>query len=243
MLESVFDNSQIKSLISTIESAFSSTQTEVDSNDPQKTIRSQAGKIYAARNLHELIDDFDETWQRPELTSFVSEVLGADFGLVRALYFDKHPERTWSLPWHRDMTIVVKRNDLPSSEFIKPTNKAGIPHVEAPVRLLEKMLTLRVHLDPITSDNGPLIVKPKSHQIDEKDFDADRVITSNAGDVFIMRPLLLHSSPSSKAGIKAHRRIIHLEFATEKELWDEFEWRTFVPIPEASISVVHRDNG
>lgn len=228
MLDGVFDSKQVQSLISRIETAFSSTLAD-SLSDSQKTIRSQFGKVYAARNLHELIDDFGDTWRRPEIIGLVGEVLGADFGLVRALFFDKHPDRTWSLPWHRDMTIVVERNDLPSSDFIKPTTKAGIPHVEAPVQLLEKMLTLRVHLDPITSENGPLIVKPKSHRIDETDFEKDRMVTSNAGDVFVMRPLLFHSSPSSKSGTTAHRRIIHLEFAAEEKLWDGFRWRTFVP--------------
>lgn len=232
ILPAVFGTQEIDALISKIESAFSISENHSESSDAQEWIRDQNGRIYAARNIHELIEDFDEIWQRPELTDFIRLILGAGFGLVRALYFDKHPERTWSLPWHRDMTIAVKENDLPSDDFVKPTFKAGIPHIEAPIQLLEKMLTLRIHLDAVTVNNGPLIVKPNSHLIGEMEFDDDQVITSNAGDVFVMRPLLFHSSPSSKAGAKAHRRVIHLEFSGQKDLWDQFKWRTFVPCPQ-----------
>jgi hypothetical protein len=41
--------------------------------------------------------------------------------------------------------------------------KVGVPHVEAPEWLLEKMLTMRLHLDDMTEENGPLKVLPGSH--------------------------------------------------------------------------------
>src|SRR5699024_10016906 len=97
------------------------------------------------------------------LASALTAILGPNFGLVRVLFFDKPPERTWSLPWHKDLTIAVRRNDLPSKRFTKPTVKAGIPHVEAPLEILDRMLTARVHLDPATADNGALKVAPGSH--------------------------------------------------------------------------------
>jgi hypothetical protein len=89
----------------------------------------------------------------------LQEVLGKSGGLVRALYFDKPPDRTWSLPWHKDRTIAVEDNSLQSDYFSRPTNKDGVPHVVAFDEVLQRMLTLRIHLDDVDDDNGPLRVK------------------------------------------------------------------------------------
>ena len=76
----------------------------------------------------------------------LAEVLGEECGLVRGLYFDKPPDQSWSLPWHRDQTIAVADNRLPTTYFRNPTKKEGVLHVEAPRELLQQMLTLRIHL-------------------------------------------------------------------------------------------------
>src|SRR5262249_56828349 len=103
-------------------------------------------------------------WRQPPLPDLLQAVLGPDFGLVRVLFFDKPPGQSWALPWHKDLTIAVRDNRLPSTHFGKPTRKAGVPHVEAPREVLEAMLTLRVHLDDVSEENGPLQVLPGSHR-------------------------------------------------------------------------------
>lgn len=228
-LPAVFGKQETDALISKFESAFSSTDKKAESSDPKDWTRDQNGKVCSANRVHEFIKDFNEIWQRPELTDFIRLILGSSFGLVQADYFDKHPERTRSIPWHRDMTITVKENDLPSADFVKPTFQAGAHQIEAPLELLEKMLTLRIYLDPPTVDDGALAVKPNTHLVGEMEFDDDQVITSNVGDAFVMRPLLFRSTRSSKAATNTYRRGIHLKFAGQEDLWDKFEWRTFVP--------------
>ena len=166
----------------------------------------------------------------PALSSLLSETLGSNFGLVRGLYFDKHPDRTWSLPWHKDLTIAVKDNSLASTQFTKPTNKSGVAHVEAPVQVLESMLTLRIHLDKVTEENGPLEVAVGSHA-NGKQPDANhkaQKILVNAGDVLAMRPMLSHTSGSSDAKTRMHRRILHLEFAANEILADGYQWHQFL---------------
>jgi len=90
-------------------------------------------------------------------------VLGPSAGVVRGLYFDKPPGRSWALPWHKDVSLAV-REHRPSAHFTKPTTKAGVPHVIAPQALLDRMLTVRFHLDAMTETNGPLRVIPGSHR-------------------------------------------------------------------------------
>ncbi len=154
-------------------------------------------------------------------------VLGPRFGLVRVLFFDKPPEQTWALPWHRDLTIAVCNNRLPSTCFRKPTCKAGVPHIQAPRAILEAMLTLRVHLDEVTAENGPLRVVPGSH-VDGCEQRAPATILAGAGDVLAMRPLLLHSSNRSHPETRRHRRVLHLEFAASPELPGGFAWHEFI---------------
>ena len=90
------------------------------------------------------------------------------------LYFDKPPGESWALPWHKDLAIAVRDNRLPSDHFARPTTKYGVPHVEAPAWLLERMLTARLHLDEVTDENGPLRVLPGSHR-DGKESGSGRV--------------------------------------------------------------------
>jgi hypothetical protein len=193
-------------------------------------IRNEDGDIYAARNLHEFWAGLATLWRRSALPAMVRARLGEDSGLVRALYFDKIPGNSWALPWHKDLTICVQDNTLPTTVFRAPTRKAGRPHVEAPVSVLEGMLTARIHLDPVNDDNGPLRVIAGSHR-SGKELRLDHaeivVIHAQIGDVLLMRPLLTHSSNRSKESVHSHRRILHLEFASSPELPEGYRWNHY----------------
>lgn len=191
------------------------------------TLRAAEGTIFAARNILELWPSARDVWRKPPLPQMLQNALGSEFGLVRALYFDKPPDRTWGLPWHKDLTIAVQENRLPSELFRKPTTKAGVPHVQAPVALLDNMLTLRIHLDDVTPENGPLQVIPGSHHGEGQA--APVSILVSRGDVLLMRPLLDHRSPCSQEGTTMHRRLLHLEFAGWPKLPDGYAWHDFVP--------------
>ena len=180
------------------------------------------------RNLVRLWPDVIDLVRKPILLDVLRQALGPEAGLVRGLYFDKPPGHSWSLPWHRDMTIAVKRHGS-LGRFNRPTVKAGVPHVEAPQELLTGMLTLRIHLDPMIDANGPLRVLPRSH-VEENPQSDPVLIHCAAGDVWLMRPLLSHSSAAGEEGYPGHRRIVHLEFAPSEELADGYEWHDFISI-------------
>ncbi len=190
------------------------------------TLRAEEGAVYGARNVLELWPAARDVWRQEPLPELLRAVLGPEYGLVRTLYFDKPPDRSWALPWHKDLTIAVRDNRLPSKHFRKPTTKAGVPHVQAPRDLLENMLTLRIHLDDVTDENGPLQVIPGSHRSDPTA--AAVSIFVRRGDVLLMRPLLDHRSPSSHEGTTMHRRLLHLEFAGWPRLPDGYAWHDFV---------------
>lgn len=210
-------------------------QCEVAFQVDQKKTRtsSSRGHIYAARNLIDASDLFRTFWKVGFLRPFLLEHLGDSAGLVRVLFFDKPPDRTWALPWHKDTAIAVKSHGVDSQHFSRPTVKAGIPHLIASDDILRSMLTLRVHLDEVTDENGPLRVIPKSHRSSECEGDGTSQacdILAQRGEILAMRPLITHGSGPSKEGTKRHRRILHLEFSAVENLPDGYQWHDFVSI-------------
>ena len=155
----------------------------------------------------------------PTLLDLVRPHLPAPPVPTRAIYFDKSPDTNWLVPWHQDLTIALREPaEVPG--FGPWSTKDGIPHVQPPVALLEQMLTVRLHLDPADASNGALRVLPGSHrsgrldpsQIQEwRERQPEFLCTASAGDVLLMRPLLLHASARSTAD--RHRRILHIEYA------------------------------
>ena len=199
----------------------------------EPAILGPAGGIYAARNVLSLWPAAADVWRAP-LQQPLREILGPGFGLVRALYFDKPPDQTWALPWHKDLTIAVRAHRPPGTRFAKPTVKAGVPHVEAPVEVLQAMLTARIHLDDVTEENGPLKVIPGSHRtgkVLELGQTPPCSVLVARGDVLLMRPLLAHCSNRSHPDTGRHRRVLHLEFAAAADLPAGYVWHTFLPAP------------
>jgi hypothetical protein len=227
VIPGVFSGNQIEALAHELAAAIG------DAIGDDATILSSGGVVYAARNVLSIFPPARDVWRREPLMSLLRGMLGANCGLVRGLYFDKPPERTWTLPWHKDLTIAVRDNRLPSTRFTKPTVKAGVPHVEAPRELLEAMLTLRIHLDDVTEENGPLRVIPGSHWEGKQVTLSpahEQSILARRGDVLVIRPLVAHSSAASQPGTLLHRRILHLEFAGWHKLPDGYAWQEFVPV-------------
>jgi len=226
LLRKVFDPGEVAAWIAQLDGVFQ------QSGDAAAALLRRAGSVYAARNVLEWFPASQSLWRTPALLELLGAVLGNEFGLVRALYFDKPPDQTWALPWHKDLTIAVREHVSQGVAFTHPTRKAGVPHVEAPIELLERMLTLRIHFDPVTEENGPLRVLPGSHRHGkaiDPGVEAETTILANSGDVLAMRPLLAHASGASHPETRLHRRILHLEFAAESQLAEGLAWHTFLP--------------
>jgi len=86
------------------------------------------------------------------------------------------------------------------------TVKAGLPHAAPPWAVLERMVGLRVHLDPVRPENAPLLVAPGSHRlgrvpVDEVAAAAERcgtaVCEAEAGDVWLYPTPILHASKAA----------------------------------------------
>ena len=158
-------------------------------------------------------------------------VIGPDAFVVRSLFFDKNETANWKVAWHQDLTIAVK-DKVDTAGFGPWSVKDGVVHVQSPIALLERMVTVRVHLDDCAINNGPLRVLPGSHRsgrLSAQEIEAwkgrvtEKVCLVQRGGIVMMKPLILHAS--SPAAEPRHRRVIHLEFAAEA-LPNGLKWAT-----------------
>ncbi len=160
-----------------------------------------------------------ELARSPRFLDLVGPLLASEPIPVRAIYLDKSAERNWLVPWHQDLTLALRtRAEVPG--FGPWSLKEGVPHVQPPVELLEQMLTLRLHLDDADGSSGALRVLPGSHRLGRvssermqelRNQQAEFLCAVSAGDVLLMRPLLLHASGRSRSA--GHRRVLHIEYA------------------------------
>jgi ectoine hydroxylase-related dioxygenase (phytanoyl-CoA dioxygenase family) len=88
------------------------------------------------------------------------------------------------------------------------TRKAGVWHVQPPAPILERTLSVRIHLDDCEEANGALRVLPGTYrlgrltaaQISEGQQSTSPVVFGvKAGGAVLMRPLLVHSSSAATA--------------------------------------------
>jgi ectoine hydroxylase-related dioxygenase (phytanoyl-CoA dioxygenase family) len=82
------------------------------------------------------------------------------------------------------------------------------------------MATLRVHLDPVSSTNAPLLIAPGSHKlgrIPETEVPAmvkqcgTFACLADPGDVWLYATLILHASEAAREA--THRRVLQVDFA------------------------------
>jgi hypothetical protein len=162
-------------------------------------------------------------------TSIAAAVMGGKARPVRATLFDKSPQRNWSLGWHQDRTIAV-HDRVETPGFTCWTTKGGIAHVVPPFEILGRMLTLRIHLDPVGPDNAPLLVVPGSHRlgrVTEPEIAAivarlgSSACTAAAGDLWLYATPILHAS--ARAAKPARRRVLQLLYSVAT-LPNGLEW-------------------
>jgi ectoine hydroxylase-related dioxygenase (phytanoyl-CoA dioxygenase family) len=189
----------------------------------------RAGKVFAIRNLLNVLPSTRKLANGSLLRSIVEPVLGKCAKVVRAAYFDKHEAANWKVAWHQDLTIAV-RQQLNVAGYGPWSTKAGIPHVQSPVSVLQNMLTLRLHLDHTDEANGALRVLAGSHKngkLAAQDIEScqerDEIVTVKVakGGAMLMRPLLLHASSAAKN--PQHRRVLHFEDSAS-DLPGGLEW-------------------
>jgi ectoine hydroxylase-related dioxygenase (phytanoyl-CoA dioxygenase family) len=195
----------------------------------EQQIKSSKNRIGGIRNLlrtNSFVSNFSKS---PAVLGLLGQATGKRVFPVRAIFFDKNPDANWLVPWHQDLAIAVKKQ-IETNGFTGWSVKNGTLHVHPPEEILAGMIALRLHLDDCAADNGALKVITGSHlagkisssEIPRWADKRDQIICEvRRGGALLMRPLLLHAS--SPAETPKHRRVLHIEYASQK-LPNGLEW-------------------
>jgi hypothetical protein len=167
------------------------------------------------------IDSVRELASDARLIGFARSILGKDAVPFRATLFEKSFHSNWLVVWHQDTALPVrKRQDVKG--WGPWSVKEGVICAQAPAHALEQVLAIRVHLDDSDAKNGSLRVLPQTHTLgvlsDDAIHDLATMISARdchvpMGGILLMRPLLVHSSSKAKCET-AHRRVLHIEYAS-----------------------------
>ena len=137
---------------------------------------------------------------------------------VQCTLFDKSADNNWLVAPHQDLSIPVQER-IPHRDCSGWSEKEGVLYVQPPVAVLESLVAVRAHLDECGTANGPLRVVPGSHRHGRLSTETAKALREQVGvvecifrrgDVLVMRPLLLHSSP--RARVPGSRRVLHFLF-------------------------------
>lgn len=180
-------------------------------------------------NLYRSVPAVRELCVSAPLIGLIKEVTGLNAKPVKAFILDKTSTANWGLDWHQDLKITVKEKKE-AEGFYNWTMEAGIIHVVPPLRVLNNIVAVRIHLDDCNEQNGAMWVLPGTHRqgvIAAQDVPAmlegTKIYTCNAakGTVMLMSQLLLHKSPYSLSEMP--RRVLHIEYSAV-ELVEGLEW-------------------
>jgi len=154
----------------------------------------------------------------------VRSILGERAIPFRATLFDKSPASNWLIMWHQDTALPMM--DKNESEGWGPWSvKDSVTYAHAPAKALEKVLAVRLHLDDSNLQNGPLRILPGTHNsgvlTDEQIHKLSESVQAvecpvPLGGAILMRPLVVHAS--SKSTSDEPRRVIHIEYAAQREI-------------------------
>lgn len=203
VVSKVVNDSQISQLISTIEKIRQRDRDNCSAGVRHLLKRSSVVRKFASS---------------PELMEIAAKIVGDEAKPVKAILFDKSAEANWYVTWHQDVTIAVKKK-IELNGFGPWSVKDGIQHVQPPAHVLDKIVSLRIHLDDCPTENGAIKFIAGSHKAGimdsaeiamQRDNQQHICCPADRGDIIVMRPLILHSSSQSTK--IDHRRILHIEF-------------------------------
>lgn len=99
------------------------------------------------RDVMDIAPELHALASHPSVQTLVEQVLGDGAFVVRATLFDKTDAANRKVPWHQDVTIAIcDRLEVPG--YGPWSIKSSVQHVQPPFEILQRMVTVRVHLDP-----------------------------------------------------------------------------------------------
>jgi ectoine hydroxylase-related dioxygenase (phytanoyl-CoA dioxygenase family) len=220
ILNGIYSKEEVTNILYLIDNTSSTNETFRRSKD-----------LFAIRQFLKEIPDLKFLLFNDKLKAAIHNLLGANFFLVKSIFFNKPENSNWFVSYHQDLTISVDKK-LELENYGPWTTKQNQFAVQPPLEILNSIYTIRIHLDDTDENNGALKIIPKSHTMgvlkseDISKIKIPEIICKvKCGGIMFMRPLLLHSS--NRSVDKRQRRVIHIELSNanlEKNLhWAEKE--------------------
>jgi ectoine hydroxylase-related dioxygenase (phytanoyl-CoA dioxygenase family) len=216
IIDNAFSDIEVAEINEFIETAFNDSDNFRKSKD-----------LFAIRKVFIELPGLRKKIITDNITSIIKTLFGADYFLVKALYFDKPSLSNWFVSYHQDLSVSVNRK-AEIKGFNYWTAKNNQYGVQPPIEILNTIYTIRIHLDNCTVKNGALYVIPGSHEKgiyrpEKIDWNTESEVVCEVpkGGIMIMKPLLLHASHKSTSDDK--RRVLHLEFCNT-ELPEPISW-------------------
>lgn len=186
----------------------------LDLNRLQRVTRHRSGEVFAARHLLAWVPELALELGGAGVDELAARLLGPGAFPVDATYFDKQRRANWTVPAHQDRVLPVVPVTGQKHRLV-----GGVAVAEPSEATLASLLALRLHFDATDGDKGGLRVLPGSHrggimsaeQVRAAPLSSFVACAVEPGDVFAMRPLLLHRSSPSKGD--GQRRVLHVVYA------------------------------
>jgi hypothetical protein len=191
-------------------------------------VRHPSGAMYGIRGLLWSSAGLKLELEAAGVSALARGLLGPGAFPIDALFFDKLPQANWGVPGHQDRIMPVD-----TESALPITLRHGVTYAEPSLTTLAGLVALRVHFDGVGLADGGLEVVPGSHRRGVLETDAIgavplgeyRPCPAARGDVFALRPLLLHRS--ARRATAGHRRVLHVVYAAEQPR-DGVRWRSSV---------------
>lgn len=216
IINNIYSRLEVKQMLAVIDAV----------NSDKATFR-KSEDLFAIRQFLKEVPEINNVIFNDNLKQLLANAFGADFFIVKSIYFDKPEKSNWYVAYHQDLTISVNKK-VALEGFGPWTVKQEQFAVQPPLDILKRNFTIRIHLDDTNGDNGALKVIPKSHlrgiyrpETIDWTIEEEAVCEVEKGGVMLMKPLILHSSSRTINGQK--RRVIHIEFS-DVELPKELQW-------------------
>ncbi len=222
IINNVYKDEEISCILKTIEKSDSN-------NDSFRKTKD----VFAIRKVLNEIPEIKPYIFNKNLKKIIKSIGDENFFVVKSIYFDKPETSNWFVAYHQDLTISVK-NKKEINEYSNWTKKQDQFAVQPPLKILENIFTIRIHLDTTTKENGAVKVIEKSHllgiyrpELIDKSKERETICEVEKGGIMLMKPLTLHSS--TRTTNHKRRRVLHIEFSNSK-LPENIEWSEYSKI-------------
>lgn len=181
-------------------------------------VRAGTQNPYGARGLLSARPELPGLLAQLGLDALAERALGVAAFPIDAVFFDKRPDVNWAVPAHQDVVVPIPA--AADAEAARRTRERhGLRYGEPADHVLRELVALRVHFDDAAVSDGGLAIACGSHargrlgiaDIQQIPARAFQPHDCRAGDVLLLKPLVVHRSPRATAPTR--RRVLHILYA------------------------------